>query len=123
MNKSAYYKAEARLLLKKEELFKQGNISRWEINPEELKKIDKNELLKNREYAFSKMMYKESAHVHSLKQNYGYYSYQVLFEFDRLRNLNGIRHKSHVVSVSQSHSDILADVNLNNKIIAACDVG
>ncbi len=58
MNKNAYYKAETRLTQKKEDLFKQGNIARWEISPEELKKIDKNELLKNKDYAFSKMMYK-----------------------------------------------------------------
>ena len=110
MNKVAFYKAESKLNMKKEELFKQGNIARWEINPEELRKIDKNDLLRNKEFAFSKMMHKETVHVHLLKQNYGYYAYQLLSEFDRMRVLNGIRHKTHVMSVSQSHSDILADV-------------
>lgn len=58
MNKQAYYKADTRLTLKKEDLFRQGNLIRWEISPEELKKCDKNELLKNKEYAFSKMLVK-----------------------------------------------------------------
>jgi len=58
MNKNAYYKAETRLHQKKEDLFKQGNVGRWEITPEELKKIDKTEIIKNKEYAFSKMMQK-----------------------------------------------------------------
>jgi hypothetical protein len=43
---------------KKEELFRQGNVAKWEISPEELNKADKNLLLKNREYAFSKIMTK-----------------------------------------------------------------
>ena len=56
MNKNAYYKAETRLIQKKEELFKQGNILRWEIPSEDLNKLDKNALLKNKEYAFCKIM-------------------------------------------------------------------
>ena len=56
MNKTAYLKAETRLNLKKEELFKQGNIARWEMNAEDVKNFDKNELLKSKQLAFSKMM-------------------------------------------------------------------
>jgi hypothetical protein len=58
MHKSAFYKAETRLTLKKEDLFRQGNLIRWEIPSEEIKKCDKNELLKNKDYAFSKMLIK-----------------------------------------------------------------
>ncbi len=50
--------------------------------------------------------------MYTLKENYGYYSYQLLFEFERIRNLNGERHKKHVVRVSQTHSDILADLHV-----------
>jgi hypothetical protein len=58
MNKNAYYKAETRLIQKKEDLFKQGNILRWEMSPDDQKKYDKNELLKNKDLAFTKMMFK-----------------------------------------------------------------
>jgi hypothetical protein len=58
MNKNAYYKAETRLIQKKEDLFKQGNIQRWEMSPEDLKKYDKNDFMKNKDLAFSKMMFK-----------------------------------------------------------------
>ena len=58
MNKSAYYKAETKLGQKKEEYFKQGNIAKWEISPEDLKKYDKNELLRNKDLAFRLMMQK-----------------------------------------------------------------
>ncbi len=60
MNRHAYYKAETRLTMKKEDLFRQGNIVRWEIPTEELKKVDKYDLLKNKDYAFSKMLVKVS---------------------------------------------------------------
>lgn len=58
MNKAAFLKADMKLQGKKEELFKQGNVQRWDISPEEIKKIDKSLLLNNREYAYSKMMTK-----------------------------------------------------------------
>ena len=35
-----------------------GDISKWELSPEDMKKCDKNELLKSRELAYSKMMVK-----------------------------------------------------------------
>ncbi len=58
MNRNAFIKADTRLTQKKEELFKNPNISRWDISPEELKKCDKNVLVKNKDYAFSRMMHK-----------------------------------------------------------------
>jgi hypothetical protein len=113
-NKSAYYKADARLTMKKEELFKQGNISKFEISPEEMKKIvDKSLLVRNKDYAFPLMMSKETCHVHLLRQNYAYYSTQFLNEFERIRMLNGQKHRTHIVGLSQSHSDILADVKIS----------
>lgn len=112
ITRSAYYKAESKLLLKKDDLFRQGNISKWEISPEEMKKIERSELLKNREYAYSKMMHKETQHVCMLKQQYAFYSSRLISEYERMRTLNGYRHKDYVMRVSQSHSDILADVNV-----------
>jgi hypothetical protein len=59
---------------------------------------------------------KETQHVHLLKQNYGFYSNQVITEFERMRTLNGIRHKNYVMNLSQNHSDILADVKIHHII-------
>jgi hypothetical protein len=55
-NKEAYYKSQAKLNLKKEELFKQGNINKWDMNFEDLKKYDKNDFIKNKDLSFSKML-------------------------------------------------------------------
>lgn len=56
MNKNAFLKAETKLLSKKEDLFKHQNINKWDINSEDLKKIDKSQLVKNKVYAFKYMM-------------------------------------------------------------------
>ena len=109
-NKEAYYKAESKLNLKKEEIFKQGNINKWDLAFEDLKKYDKNDFLKNKELSFSKMLPKESAHVHFLKQQYCYFINQFFNEYDKLANLNGNRFKKHFVEVSEKHTDILTDV-------------
>ncbi len=55
-----------------------------------------------------------------LKQCYGYYTFQLTSEYDRIRNLHGLRHTKHIVEVSQRHSDILADVNLINFSYTLC---
>lgn len=110
MNKAAFVKAETRLLNKKEDLFKHPNPNKWDITPEDLAKADKKELLKNKDYAFKFMMGKETNHVEKLKQFYVYYSNQLFSEFNRLRNMNGNRHKERVVKLSQNHSDIMSDV-------------
>ena len=55
-NKEAYYKAESKLKLKKDELFKLGNVTKWDMNFEDLKKYDKSEYLKNKDLSISKML-------------------------------------------------------------------
>ena len=56
INKDAYIKADSKLKLKKEELFKMGNINKWDLNFEDLKKYDKNDFLKNKDLSFNKML-------------------------------------------------------------------
>ena len=58
INKAAYFKAESRLVAKKEDLFKNPNLNKWDIAPEDLKQVDKTKLTKDKEYAFKFMMSK-----------------------------------------------------------------
>lgn len=71
IHRTAFYKAETRIIQKKEELFKQGNVAKWEIAQEELNKADKNLLLKSKEYAFSKMLTKVKYKYELLNFNLG----------------------------------------------------
>ena len=67
INKAAYVKAESRLIAKKEDLFKNPNLNKWDIAPEDVKKLDKTELTKNKEYAFKFMMSKVIKFLNSFK--------------------------------------------------------
>jgi len=53
-NKYAFIKAETKLLQKKDEFFKSGNFSKWELSNEDTKL--KNELIKDKDLAYSKML-------------------------------------------------------------------
>ena len=55
-NKEAYYRSENKLNSKKEELFKQGNVNKWDMNFEDMKKYEKADFMKNKELSFSKML-------------------------------------------------------------------
>jgi len=59
-NKYAFVKAETKLLQKKDEYFKTGNVPKWELSPEDAKL--KHELIKDKEVAFSKMLPKVCNH-------------------------------------------------------------
>lgn len=48
----------------------------------------------------------------SLRQYYAYYTRQLFNEFDRIRTLNGERHKDRVVKLSQNYSDLMSDVKI-----------
>ena len=109
-NKNAFYKAQEKVTLKKEEIFKAQNLSKMEIPSDEYNKIDKNRLVKDKDYAFSKMLPKESNHLLGLKQNYGFYNSMLFFEYDRIRVLNSTKHKDQFIKVSEKHTDILTDV-------------
>ena len=56
MNKAAFIKADTRLVYKKEDLFKNPNLNKWDISTEDMKKADKSLLTKNKDYAFKFMM-------------------------------------------------------------------
>lgn len=108
--------------MKKEDLFRTGNVAKWEITPEEIKTINK-EMLKNKDYAFSKMMGKETNHVNYLKQNYAFYTYQLFSEYERIKKLNSSIHSKHFVQLSEKHTDILTDVRYFVNILVTCYVG
>lgn len=58
MSKTDYIKADMKLKRRKEELFNIKDITKWEMTQEDLEMLDKNELLNDKEYAFSKMLVK-----------------------------------------------------------------
>jgi hypothetical protein len=60
------------------------------------------------------MLTKENEHVSQLKRTYAYYNNLLLHEFKRVRTLNGKKHSSQFIKVSEKHTDILTDVSFLN---------
>ncbi len=91
-------------------MFKLGQIGKYEIPNDLLNKLDHQMLAKNKEYAFTHMLTRDNELVLNLKRQYAFYNTTVLYEFNRIKNLNGDNHKKQFIRVSEKHTDILTDV-------------
>jgi sorting nexin-7/30/sorting nexin-8 len=105
-NKTIYTKAFDKLIALKENVFKQ-DISHWGINALEME--DKTQLLTNKNLAFAKMLPKDTRKVDELRQIYGFYLNSIISEFERIRELNGIRHKNTINSFIEQFTESLKD--------------
>ena len=90
--KSIYKKALEKLDNTKENLFKQQDLTQWGLSQNDLDN-NKMALLKNKEFAFSKMLPKDTKRVNMFKAFYGGYLNSIIGEYERLRSLNSKRHK------------------------------
>ena len=89
LQKANYYKAEEKLQVKKQSLFdkKETSMSRWEIKMD--KNVDQNRLKTDKEYAFMKMLPKDTESVYQSKLIYGYYIYRIIIQFKMIRGHMG----------------------------------
>jgi hypothetical protein len=78
---AAYYKAAANLQKKKERAFKIGDISKWEMSAEDIRRGK--ELLENKEEAFKAMFFKDQEQVETLKDNHYFFVNQCYKEIRR----------------------------------------
>ena len=96
------------LKLKKEDLFKKPQtIMKWELDPKE--KIDKNDLIKNKDLALEKIVDKETNNVNNQKQIYGFYLNRIIVEYERMQNVNAERHLKETISIFEKLTDITTD--------------
>ena len=84
--RSNYQKASKNLIAKKDDLFRRGDPSKWELDPHD--KIELNKITKNKKEAFSLMCKKETLNTIGLKEFYGLYLNRIISEYERMRNLN-----------------------------------
>ena len=100
---------DTKLKNRKEALFANGNIIDWDINEEDLKLLDKIELA-NKEFAFSKMLFKDTNYCISLKRNYGYHLTSLIQEFNLYQKNLARRYKNHFLSLSAKNVTLLSDI-------------
>ena len=84
--RSNYQKASKNLIAKKDDLFRRGDPSKWELDPHD--KIEMNKIMKNKKEAVLLMCKKETLNTIGLKEFYGLYLNRIIFEYERMRNLN-----------------------------------
>ena len=111
LNKLNYLKAEEKLLLKKNNLFNKGDITKWEM------KIDSNlnitELKTNKELAFTKMIPKETESVYQSKLVYGYYNNRLINQYKMIKKLICDSNLLIFKDYFEKQNNFIEDFNLN----------
>lgn len=83
-SKLALQKIQTKVIERKEKLFKQKDVSKWELS-EENQKLQ-GELMSNKEKAFDAMLPKETDEVTQAKEQFLFFSNQCYFELKRQNN-------------------------------------
>lgn len=76
---SEYVKTDAKIFVKKEKLWAQGDISKWEMSVAD-RTLSPTTLKTDKVLAYSKMMANENLYVSSLKDRYAFFNYQARIE-------------------------------------------
>ena len=105
--KNDYYFHEKSLIYKKEDLFKRGDVTKWELDPQE--KANPKDLLHDKFSALFKMCAKDTDRCNQRKIYYGYYLNQLIEEHERIRNFNGKNHKDNLMNFCQNLAEIISD--------------
>ena len=115
-HKYNYQKNVKNLMSKKEDLFKKGDPTKWELDPKN--KLDFSMIANDKKTAIFKMCPKETSNAINLKEFYGYYLNRAISEYERMRNLNGILNKDIITSninkltqISSKFHSCVAEIN------------
>ena len=107
--KTSYNKTSRNLTNKKMELFRKGDVSSWQLDEKDKKNL--NEFFSDRLASYKKICFKETTNVIKLKEKYGYHLNKIIFEYQRLRNINTIENKEKTIQFSKKQSQIVSDHN------------
>jgi hypothetical protein len=106
-----------KLMAKKELLWQQMDVSKWELSP--MDQIDTNRLYKDKIYAQDKMCFKESSDLSIKGELLGYYFYQSYINF---KNIIEELDKKYVINIKEFANQIypsLADgINIYSKLVS-----
>ena len=111
--KNEYYKYERSLIYKKEDLFKKGDITKWELDPQD--KTKANSLIDDKLSALFKMCAKDTDKCIQKKIYYGYYLNQIIEEYERIRNFNGKSYKENQINFCSKLTEILSE--FHNQVV------
>ena len=108
---SIYKKALDKLDNTKENLYKAQDLTQWGLSQTDLE--NKMALLKNKDFAFSKMLPKETKRVNMFKAFYGGYLNSIIDEYERLKVLNSKRYKNSINDFIRRLTDCLTNYHVS----------
>ncbi len=118
MAKNNYIKIEKSLINKKNDLFKRGDTSKWELSPQD--KSNAKNLLKEKTLACIKMLPKETKNCINSKEIYGFYLNKLISEYERIKQLNSIQHKKKIcfyckqqIFICSDYTRVLGDITMD----------
>ena len=106
-NKNIFNKNERNLINKKEELFKKGDVNKWELDIND--KNNGNVFLQDKNASLMKMIPKETNNVINMKKEYGYYLNRIIDEYERLNSINSFLHKKNLIKACEKIIEIYGD--------------
>ena len=118
MAKNNYIKIEKNLINKKNDLFKRGDTSKWELSPQD--KSNAKKLLKEKTLACIKMLPKETKNCINSKEIYGFYLNKLISEYERMRQFNSVQHKKKIcfyckeqIFICSDYTRVLGDITMD----------
>ena len=108
-HKYNYQKNVKNLMSKKEDYFKRGDPTKWELDPK--KQGDYSLIAKDKKTSIFKMFPKDTSYTINLKEVYGFYINRAISEYERMRNLNGISSKEIVTKNVNKMTEILGKIH------------
>jgi hypothetical protein len=107
-----YKKALDKLDSTKENLYKQQDLTQWGLSQNDLDN-NKMALLKNKDFAFAKMLPNDTKRVNMFKAFYGGYLNSIIGEYERLRLLNARRHKEAINDFIRKLTDCMTNYHVS----------
>ena len=103
--KQIYTKAKKNLISKKEELFRKGDTSMWELgdNKDKINVLEKTIALPN-------MLPTETNNVNNIRLMYGYYLNGVINEFERIEKIMSNSHKENLTENAKKEITIISEL-------------
>ena len=111
--KNLYKKTFDKLYSTKEHLFRQQDLSQWQLSPEDLS--NKLNLIQNKELAFAKMLPNDTKKVNMFKEFYGCFLNSMINEYKRIQALNSRRHRENIIEFSKKEIECFNDFHTKLK--------
>lgn len=106
--KDEYLRYHTNLVHKKERLFNNQAMHKWEMSEEDFSKADAS-LLTDKAEAFRVMCYNDTKEVESKRRKLGVYCYALLDDFLKLRAYHSRKFKNHFINLCGRNTELLAD--------------